>query len=37
MLSVIEKSVLHSISEQEQQARALLLKTFLVQLRYTLK
>ena len=37
MLSVIEKSVLHSVSEQEQQARALLLKTFLVQLRYTLK
>lgn len=35
ILSVIEKSVLHSISEQEQFARAQLLKTFLYQLRYT--
>lgn len=35
ILSVIEKSVLHTISEHEQQARALLLKTFLEQLRYT--
>lgn len=37
ILSVIEKSVLHSISSQEQAARAMLLKTFLVQLRYTIK
>ena len=37
ILSVIEKSVLHSISSQEQTARAILLKTFLVQLRYTIK
>lgn len=35
ILSVIEKSVLHTISEQEQFARAQLLKTFLYQLRYT--
>ncbi|MCW6682501.1 CtsR family transcriptional regulator [Aerococcaceae bacterium NML160702] len=35
ILSVIEKSVLHSISEQEQYARAQLLKTFLYQLRYS--
>ncbi|MBR7928092.1 CtsR family transcriptional regulator [Aerococcaceae bacterium zg-ZUI334] len=35
ILSVIEKSVLHTISEQEQYARAQLLKTFLYQLRYT--
>ena len=35
ILSVIEKSVLHSISEQEQYARAQLLKTFLYQLRHT--
>ncbi|HFI0463405.1 TPA: CtsR family transcriptional regulator [Streptococcus suis] len=37
ILSVIEKSVLHTISEQEQFARAQLLKTFLEQLRYTLE
>lgn len=35
ILSVIEKSVLHQISEQEQAARAQLLKTFLQQLKYT--
>lgn len=35
ILSVIEKSILHTISEQEQYARAQLLKTFLYQLRYT--
>lgn len=35
ILSVIEKSVLHNISEQEQYARAQLLKTFLYQLRYS--
>lgn len=37
ILAVIEKSVLHSITDQEQYARAMLLKTFLVQLRYTLQ
>lgn len=36
ILSVIEKSVLHSISNQDQTARAMLLKTFLYQLRYEL-
>ena len=35
ILSVIEKSVLHQISEQEQAARAQLLKTFLQQLKYS--
>ena len=35
ILSVIEKSVLHQISETEQFARAQLLKTFLQQLKYT--
>lgn len=37
ILAVIEKSVLHSITDEEQYARAMLLKTFLVQLRYTLQ
>ena len=37
ILAVIEKSVLHSITDKEQYARAMLLKTFLVQLRYTLQ
>lgn len=37
ILSVIEKSVLHTISDQEQIARAQLLKTFLYQLRYTVE
>lgn len=37
ILAVIEKSVLHSITDQEQYARAMLLKTFLLQLRYTLQ
>ena len=37
ILSVIDKTVLHSITIQEQHARAILLKTFLVQLRYTIK
>ncbi len=37
ILSVIDKTVLHSITSQEQHARAILLKTFLVQLRYTIK
>ncbi|WP_309302420.1 CtsR family transcriptional regulator [Facklamia sp. 7083-14-GEN3] len=36
ILSVIEKSVLHAISNQDQVARAMLLKTFLHQLRYEL-
>lgn len=36
ILSVVEKSVLHSISNQDQAARAMLLKTFLYQLRYEL-
>lgn len=36
ILSVIEKSVLHTISNQDQAARAMLLKTFLHQLRYEL-
>lgn len=35
ILSVIEKAVLQTITEEEQIARAQLLKTFLYQLRYT--
>lgn len=35
ILSVIEKAVLQTITEEEQTARAQLLKTFLYQLRYT--
>lgn len=35
ILSVIEKSVLHTFCESEQFARAQLLRTFLEQLRYT--
>lgn len=35
ILSVIEKAVLQAITEEEQIARAQLLKTFLYQLRYT--
>lgn len=37
ILSVIEKSVLHTISNQDQSARAMLLKTFLHQLKYELR
>lgn len=37
ILSVIEKSVLHSISNQDQVARAMLLTTFLQELKYELK
>lgn len=36
ILSVIEKSVLLNICQEEQRARATLLKTFLYQLRYTI-
>ena len=37
ILSVIEKSVLHSLSNQDPMARALLLSTFLQELKYELK
>ncbi|WP_124057790.1 CtsR family transcriptional regulator [Vaginisenegalia massiliensis] len=36
ILSVIEKSILLNICQEEQKARAILLKTFLQQLRYTI-